>query len=83
MEKLTYKRQLLLTVGIVVVFNLLNTLCKHWIFTSIGYALCGLLWFFHPVMIGDREPRGDLLNLIRAAGFALIVMAFFTRSYLY
>ena len=83
MEKLTYKRQLLLTVGIVVVFNLLNTLFKHWIFTSIGYALCGLLWFFHPVIKGDQKPRGDLLNLIRAAGIALIVMAFFTRSYLY
>ena len=83
MKKLTYKRQLILTVVIVLVFNLLNSLFKHWIFTSIGYALCGLLWFLHPVMIGDREPRGDLLNLIRAAGIALIVMAFFTRSYLY
>ena len=83
MQKLNYKRQLLLTVGIVLVFNLLNTLCKHWIFTSIGYALGGLLWIIHPVMIGDRDATKKQLNIIRAAGGVLILIAIFTRSYLY
>lgn len=83
MEKLNYKRQLLLTFGIVLIFNLLNTLCKHWIFTSIGYALCGLLWMLHPVMMGDREPTKKQLNIIRLAGVVLILVAVFTRSYLY
>ena len=83
MKKLNYSRQLILTIAIVLIFNLLNTLCRHWIFTSIGYALCGLLWIIHPVMIGDREPTKKQLNIIRLAGGVLILMAIFTRSYLY
>ena len=83
MKKLNYSRQLLLTIAIVLVFNLLNTLCRHWIFTNIGYALCGLLWIVHPVMAGSREPTKKQLNIIRAAGGVLILIAIFTRSYLY
>ena len=83
MKKLNYSRQLILTIAIVLIFNLLNTLCRHWIFTSIGYALCGLLWIIHPVMIGDREPTKKQLNIIRLAGGVLILIAVFTRSYLY
>jgi len=83
MKKLNYKRQLLLSVCIVLVFNLLNTLCKHWIFTSIGYALCGLLWIIHPVMAGSQEPTKKQLSIIRMAGLVFILIAVFSRSYLY
>ena len=83
MKKLNYARQLILTVAIVLVFNLLNTLLKHWVFTSIGYALCGLLWIIHPVMAGGQEPTRKQLNIIRAAGGILILIGIFTRSYLY
>ena len=83
MKKLNYSRQLILTIAIVLVFNLLNTLCRHWIFTSIGYALCGLLWIVHPVMAGSREPTKKQLNIIRLAGGVFILIAIFTRSYLY
>ena len=83
MEKLNYSRQLILSIAIVLVFNLLNTLCRHWIFTSIGYALCGLLWIIHPVMIGDREPTKKQRNIIRLAGGVFFLIAVFTRSYLY
>ncbi|MBQ2895440.1 MAG: hypothetical protein IJE26_01865 [Oscillospiraceae bacterium] len=83
MKKLNYSRQLILTMAIVLVFNLLNTFLKHWVFTNIGYALCGLLWIIHPVMAGGREPTKKQLNIIRIAGGVFILMAIFTRSYLY
>ena len=81
--KLNYKNQLILTIVIVVVFNLMNTLFKHWIFTSIGYCLCGLLWVLHPVMLGNAEPTKKNLNWVRLAGAVLILIGLMTRSYLY
>lgn len=81
--KLNYKKQLVLTVIIILVFNIMNTLFKHWIFTSIGYCLCGLLWICHPVMIGNVQPTKRNRMVIRVAGVVLIFIGIFTRSYLY
>lgn len=84
--KLNYKKQLLLTVVIILVFNIMNTVFKHWIFTSIGYVLCGLLWVFHPVMpviLDDTQSAKRVTNAIRFAGVLLILIGVITRSYLY
>lgn len=84
--KLNYKKQLLLTIAFILVFNVMNTVFKHWIFTSIGYVLCGLLWVFHPVMPvmpEDTQSAKRALNAIRFAGVLLILIGVITRSYLY
>ncbi|MBQ3090268.1 MAG: hypothetical protein IJD21_06910 [Oscillospiraceae bacterium] len=81
--KLNYKHQLILTMVIMLLFNLLNTLFQQWIFTSIGYVLCGLIWVVHPVMIGGATPTEKQILAIRLAGGVLILIGIFTRSYLY
>ena len=81
--KLNYKNQLILSCGIIILFNLLNTLFKHWIFTSIAYFLCGLLWILHPVMPASAVVTKRNLNIVRLGGVFFIFVAIFTRSYLY
>ena len=48
-----FVKQLNLSVIIVLVCSVLNTLCKHWILSSIGFCTCGMLWFIHPVKMND------------------------------
>lgn len=81
--KLNYKNQLILSCGIIVAANILNALLKHWIFTSIGWCLGGLLWVIHPVVMGDVIASKKELLAIRCAGGVLILAGLFTRSYLY
>ena len=81
--KLNYKRQLLLTIVIIIVFDLLNTFLKHWVFTSIGYCICGLIWIVHPVMIGNYPATKRGILLVRLAGIVMILFGVFTRSYFY
>ena len=40
-----FVKQLNLSVIIVLICSVLNTLCKHWILSSIGFCTCGMLWF--------------------------------------
>lgn len=81
--KLTYKRQLILSIVIGLLFNVLTTLFKHWIFSSIGKCLAGLLWVVHPVMIHDTSMSKRDRRIIQGAGVALILWGIFSRSYLY
>ena len=53
---LNYRRQLILTVILVLVGNVLCTLLHHWIYRNIAFFICGMLWIFHPVMAGTQEP---------------------------
>lgn len=81
--KMNYKHQLSLTILILIIFNGLNMLLHHWIFTSIGRCLAGLLWVLHPVMIRDAVPNKRDKLIIRIAGAVLILYGIFGRLYLY
>jgi len=81
--KLTYKNQLILTCVIIIAFDILNSIFKNWIFTSVGFCVCGLLWIIHPVMIRNTTPTKTQVIIIRLAGVLLILMGIFTRSYFY
>lgn len=82
--KLNYKRQLILTVVLVLLGNILCSIFKHWIYRNISIFICGLIWIFHPVMAGNQEPTKKQLNQIRFwCGSILILIAIFTRSYIY
>ena len=75
-----YRRQLVLTVFLVLLGNVLCTLFDHWIYRNIAFFLCGLLWIFHPVMAGSSVPTKRELNLIRFwGGGILILISIFTR----
>jgi len=77
--KISYNRQLILSLVIIVMFNVLNMLFKHWVFTSIGFSLCGLLWIIHPVPPKKIEKNKYIRMGIRFAGLILILIGIFTR----
>ena len=82
--QLNYKKQLVLTVILVLTGNVLCTLLKHWVYRNIAFFLCGILWILHPVMAGTGVPTRKEKNLIRIfGGGILILIALFTRSYAY
>lgn len=77
--KLTYKNQLILTCVISILFSVLNTFFKHWIFSSVGWCLCGLIWIIHPVGTKNMEPTKRNLLIIRLAGVILVLVGLFVR----
>ncbi len=81
--KLNYSKQLTVSFCIVILFSVLTTIFKHWIFYSVGYGVVGLLWIIHPVMINDKAPTRKDKTIIRIAGVVLILVGIFTRAYLY
>ena len=84
--KLTYKTQLLLSVIIILLANVLTTLLKHWIYRSIGFIICGLIWLLHPVLMKQEEfsmMTAKTIRWVRVSGIVLILIGFFTRGYFY
>ena len=83
MMKLDYKKQITLSCAMMIVFDVLNTIFKNWIFTSIGFCVCGLLWVIHPVMMNHATPSKWGLLIVRLGGVLLIIIGILTRAYLY
>ena len=82
--KLTFNRQVNLCFILVLLGNILSTILKHWVYRNIGYFLCGLIWIIHPVLANGQEPTEKEQRLIRIlGGGTLILIALFTRSYVY
>jgi len=81
--KLNYKAQMIISVVIVLLANILSTVFKHWIYRSIGFVICGLLWIVHPVLMNGAEVSKRTLLWVRIAGIVLILIGVFTRSYIY
>ncbi len=81
--KLNHSKQLALSVCLIILFNVLDTVLKHWIFHTIGFCVVGLLWIIHPVMKNDKTPTKKEKNIIRLAGFIIILLGLFSRAYLY
>ena len=81
--KLTYKAQMFICFGIILLANVISTILKHWIYRSGGFVVCGLLWFIHPVLPKGEEVSKKTLLWTRTAGIILILMGVFTRAYIY
>lgn len=78
--KPAFKKQLVASIVIVLAFSILNTLFRHWIFTSIGYCICGLLWIARPLPIDDfQSPKSQRLQC-RIAGSLLILLGIMLRA---
>lgn len=81
--KPVFKQRLLLSVIIVLVFSILNTLCKHWIFSSIGFCICGLLYIIRPVKMNDFHSEEKQFTECRIAGIILILLGIMLRAKFY
>lgn len=81
--KWSFRTQVLLSVVIIIAFNVLSTVFRHWVYRSIGFGICGLLYLIHPVTPKDAPNNKQMKLAIRIAGVILIVIGIFTRSYTY
>lgn len=78
-----FVKQINVSVIIILVFSVLNSLCKHWILSSIGFCTCGLLWFIHPVKMNDIRPEESQLKECRIAGVILFALGMMLRARFY
>ena len=53
--KLTYKMQMISSVVIIILANIITEIFDSWIYRSIGFGICGLIWIFHPVLPNGTE----------------------------
>lgn len=78
-----FRTQMILSVIMIIVFNILSTVFQHWIFRNIGFVLCGLMYLIHPA-VPENAPASKQMRLaVRIAGVFLILIGIFTRSYVY
>ena len=80
--KLTYKTQMMISLVIIILANILSTIFKHWIYRSAGFVVCGLLWIVHPVLPKGAEVSERTILATRVAGIILILIGIFTRVYI-
>ena len=81
--KQAFRKQLWTTVIVVLLFNVMNTLFQHWIFSSIGHGIAGLIWIVHPVKMNDAQPEKQQLVACRITGVILILLGILLRAKLY
>ena len=77
--KLTYKVQTIVSVIIIILANIITEIFDFWIYRSIGFAICELLWIVHPVLPIGAEVSKKTLGWVRLAGVILVLIGVFTR----
>ena len=78
-----FKKRLIAMAMIVLVFSVLNTVFRHWIFSSIGFCIGGLICVIRPVKMNDIQPEKRQLMECRIAGIILILLGMMLRARLY
>ena len=79
MKKLTYETQLTISFLIVILGCVLSDIFNFWIYHSIAYVICGLLFIVHPVVPKRLEGIEKAVFWTRIAGVILILIGIFTR----
>ena len=82
MKKLTYETQLTISFLIVILGCILSDIFNFWIYHSIAYIICGLLFIVHPVVPKHLEGIEKAVFGTRIAGVILILIGIFTRVHL-
>lgn len=77
--KLTYRAQLIACVVLVLLGNVLTDAFEFWIYRSLAFGLCGLIWIVHPVAPQGMEENRKTLFWTRIAGAILVCIGLFTR----
>ena len=77
--KLTYKMQMISSVVIIILANIITEIFDSWIYRSIGFGICGLIWVFHPVLSNGAEVSERTLLWVRISGIVLVLIGVFTR----
>lgn len=77
--KPTYEAQLTISFLIVILGCILSDIFNFWIYHSIAYVICGLLFVVHPVVPKHLEGIDKAIFWTRIAGAILILIGIFTR----
>lgn len=77
--KLNYKMQMIISIVIIILANIITEMFDFWIYRSLGFCVCGLLWIIHPVLPNGAEVSKRTLQWVRSAGIILILIGIFTR----
>ena len=72
-------QQLLLTVALLTLGNILGTIYHTWTFRSLALVIGGLLWIINPVLAKHVYVTKARIRWARIAGLILILMGIFTR----
>ncbi len=80
--KLTYKKQMIIAVIIIILANIMTDIFDFWIYRSVGFVICGLMWIVHPVLPDGTEVSKRTLLWTRIAGIILILIGVFTRVHI-
>ena len=76
-------RQAEVCVLIILLFSVMNTLCRHWFFSSIAYCICGVIWLVHPVKMNDIRSEESQFKECRIAGVILFILGVMLRARFY
>ena len=77
--KLTYEAQLTISFFIVILGCIFFDILDFWIYHSIAYVICGLLFIVHPVVPKYLEGTDKAVFWTRIAGIILILIGIFSR----
>ena len=77
--KLNYKMQMIISTVIIIFANIITEMFDFWIYRSLGFCVCGLMWIIHPVLPNGAEVSKRTLLWVRIAGIILILIGIFTR----
>ena len=77
--KLNYKMQMIISIVIIIFANIITEMFDFWIYRSLGFCVCGLMWIIHPVLPNGAEVSKRTLLWVRIAGIILILIGVFTR----
>ena len=79
MKRLTYEAQLTVSVILVILGSFLSDVFDFWIYHSMAYVICGLLFIVHPVVPKYLEGIEKSIFWTRIAGVILVLIGIFTR----
>lgn len=77
--KLTFRTQTALSVIIIIAANILSNIFRFWLYRSLGFGICGLLYIIHPVVPDGMVKNKQTVFWTRIAGVILILIGVFTR----
>ena len=78
--KMSFKNQIILSVALVVLGNLLGTVYQSWIYRSVAFVISGVLWIVNPVLGANIPETKENIKWVRVAGVILILIGAFTRA---
>ena len=77
--KLNYDAQLTISFILVILGNILTAVFDFWIYRSLAFVICGLLFVVPPVVPNYLETNKKTVFWTRIAGVILLLIGGFTR----